>query len=87
MKLVDEKFQKEHLGKVALTGLDLLGYCLWSKGLNLDEADNWNTVLRDLRPGPEAIEKLRLFNTPKDTTPYAQHGAEILLKALEPKEK
>jgi len=28
-----------------------------------------------------------LFNTPKDTTPYAQHGAEILLKALEPKEK
>jgi hypothetical protein len=83
----DEKFQKEHLGKVALTGADLLDYCLWFSSLNLDEADSWNTVLRNLRPGPEAIEKLKLFNTPKDTTPYAQHGAETLLKALERKEK
>ena len=88
----DGKFQKNHLGKVALKGKDLLDYCLWRAGLNDAEAKRWNALLGDLKPGKNLKAQLRRFRAAatqpargQQAIPYLKRGAEMILDALKQK--
>ncbi len=58
---VNEVFQKEHLGKVALTGDELTKYCLWRSSLEPKFGDEWDAFLASLKPGADLVEKIDVF--------------------------
>ena len=81
----DESFQKDHFGKVALTGDELSKYCLWRSGLSIQRGNEWNAFLSGLKPGTELIKKLDGFrfsgeSGQEETGNYPQ---ELLKKALQ----
>jgi hypothetical protein len=57
----DETFQKEHIGKVALTGDELAHYCLWRSSLDARRGGEWDAFLAGLRPGGGLAERLEAF--------------------------
>jgi hypothetical protein len=57
----DEESQKEHLGKVALTGEALSQYCLWRCSLEARQAAEWDAFVADLKLGDGLLEKLEAF--------------------------
>jgi hypothetical protein len=57
----DEAFQKEHLGKVALTGDELAQYCLWRSAQDARRGGEWDAFLAGLQPGDGLAEKLDGF--------------------------
>ena len=70
-----ESFQKQHFGKVALTGESLTGYCLWRSALKLEEAAQWETLLAGLKPGEhlsDAISNFRFSGEPAQPGTNAQ---------------
>jgi len=57
----DEEFQKEHFGKVALTGDELTQYCLWRSTQDAQRGGEWDAFLAALQPGAGLGEKLEAF--------------------------
>lgn len=57
----NEAFQRRHFGKIVLDGQNLALYCLWHRGLNKDQARQWDAFLEGLRPTPELAERLAAF--------------------------
>jgi hypothetical protein len=57
----DEEFQKEHLGKVALTGDELMQYCLWRSSQDTHSGAEWDDFLAGLKPGTRLMERLDSF--------------------------
>jgi len=57
----DETFQKEHLGKVALTRDELMEYCLWCSNLDPKSGAEWDVFLTSLKPGDGLTEKIDAF--------------------------
>ena len=57
----NEAFQKDHLGKVALTGDELTQYCLWRSSLDMQQGSEWDIFFSGLKPGTELLEKLDAF--------------------------
>lgn len=80
----DEGFQREHFGRVALNGDELLKYCLWRGGLHVALADEWEKLLTSCRPGGELTNRLAAFefSVPGNTNAAAL-GKKLLHAALE----
>ena len=57
----DEEFQKEHFGRVALTGDDLMQYCLWRSSQDSRSGGEWDDFLAGLKPGTGLMERLDSF--------------------------
>ncbi len=90
----DEAFQKAHLGKVALTGDDLLKYCLWRSGLDAQRGGEWDAFLAGLQPGGGWWRQLDAFrfsgepaqvdtNSPQKIPLPSAYPRELIQKALE----
>ena len=47
----NEKFQKDHFGKIVLEGEELVQYCLWHKSLVPADAAEWDAFAAKLKPG------------------------------------
>ncbi|HEY5041059.1 MAG TPA: hypothetical protein VIK53_03580 [Verrucomicrobiae bacterium] len=60
----DPDFQKEHFGKVALTGDELTEYCVWRSAQNPQTGDAWDAFIASLQPGSELLAKLDAFRFP-----------------------
>jgi hypothetical protein len=65
----DEKFQKEHIGKVALTGDDLAQYCLWRSSLDARRGGEWEAFLAGLQPGSGLVERVEAFRFSGEPAP------------------
>ncbi|MGD0411024.1 MAG: hypothetical protein ABSC18_04920 [Verrucomicrobiota bacterium] len=65
----DEKFQKEHIGKVALTGDDLATYCLWRSSLDARRGGEWEAFLAGLQPGGGLVERIEAFRFSGEPAP------------------
>ena len=57
----NERFQTDHLGKVALAGDDLMNYCLWRNALTPQSGGEWDTFMAGLTPGPELVKTVDAF--------------------------
>jgi len=57
----NEAFQKEHLGKVALTGDELTKYCFWRSSLDMQRGGEWDAFLSGLQPGAGLIAMIDAF--------------------------
>ena len=60
----DQEYQKEHFGKVALTGDDLTQYCLWRCSQDKQAADEWDAFVASLQPGSNLVKRLDAFRFP-----------------------
>lgn len=89
----DEKFQKDRFVKVILEGEELMKYCIWRKGLTPKEGQEWEAMLKTLRPDEASIAKVSAFRfshePPRPTTepatqPHrcADGGIEVITGAL-----
>lgn len=85
----DTNFQTGHFGAVLLNGNNLAQYCLWRSTLTDDQAQEWESFVAGLQPGPDLRKQLRAFqfNTtaPMMTTNELNRletGANLLLAAL-----
>jgi hypothetical protein len=56
-----ESFQRQHFGKVALTGENLTGYCLWRTSLDAKRAGEWDALLETLQPGNQLTNAINSF--------------------------
>jgi hypothetical protein len=89
----DARFQKNHFGLVILDGDALTQYCLWQCGLGGQQAQEWESFLAGLQPGPELKQKLEAFQftsqpasaTVKDKQSPLDIGRKLLIDALEKK--
>jgi hypothetical protein len=77
----DEIFQREHLGKVALTGDELTQYCLWRSSLDMQRGGKWDAFLSGLQPGGGLVERLDAFRFPGEP---AQVGTNVQQKISSP---
>jgi hypothetical protein len=77
----EEDFQKEHFGRVVLTGEDLSQYVIWRNGLTQEEARLWDDFVSGLAPGEELQERIRSFQFP-DAPNLADTPRGLLLDAL-----
>lgn len=71
----DEAAQKEHFGKVALRGDELLQYCLWRNGLSSAQADEWETLLTGLKPGNDLGTKIKGFYFSEEAAPKTNNSS------------
>lgn len=57
----DDRFQKKHFGRVALTGDGLTRYCLWRSSQDQPAGEEWDAFVAGLRPGRGLMEKIDAF--------------------------
>ncbi len=57
----NEKFQKDHFGRVIFQNETLAEYCLWQNGLTEKQAREWENFLSILRPGKDLMKNLSAF--------------------------
>lgn len=85
----DATFQEARFGRVLLSGAALEEYVLWYQGLHAGEQRQWDALLKGLRPGADAVGRLRSFRFhPADgkgsaAEPQKDPGRGLLLEALE----
>ena len=65
----DETAQKQHFGKVLLSGDDLSQYCLWRGGLEQNRAAEWDAFLAGLQPGPGLRAQIEAFRFAGEPVP------------------
>jgi hypothetical protein len=65
----DEKFQKEHFGKLILGGDELIQYCLWRGGVGEKRGAEWDAMLAGLQRGEGWKEKLEGFRFSDEPVP------------------
>jgi hypothetical protein len=93
-----ERFQRDHFGRVILTGGNLARYVMWYNTLNKDEADEWDGVLSALKPGADIAGTLRQFRFSAEPKPdpldpdsmpssWADEAKRLLLDALSGSQK
>jgi len=61
---VDQDFQQEHLGKVALTGEELTKYCLWRSSQDKLAGDEWDAFVASLQPGSNLVQRIDAYRLP-----------------------
>ena len=66
-----EHFQAEHLGKVALAGDDLMGYCLWRSALTPNRGGEWDRFVAGLTPGGDLAKKVDAFRFSDEPAAHA----------------
>jgi len=57
----DPEYQKEHFGRVILTGDELTQYCLWRSSQDKPAGDQWDAFMASLQPGSGLVERLDAF--------------------------
>jgi len=57
----DQDYQKDHFGKVALTGDALTQYCLWRSSLDKQKGGEWDAFVASLQPGSGLVERFDAF--------------------------
>jgi hypothetical protein len=87
----DEKFQRRHLGWVALSN-ELVEYNEWYFGLDADQRGQWDAFVATLSPGPKLIQKLNQFRFTVEEKPVeagkmatdsgAVTGAQLIVSGL-----
>ena len=60
----DPEYQKEHFGKVVLTGDELTQYCLWRSSQDQQEGGEWDAFIASLQPGSGLVERVDAFRFP-----------------------
>ena len=78
----NEKFQKEHLGKVVLKDENLIEYCLRRKGLSPQEAKIWDEFVTTLRADGNPVEMLKVFQDDENMPEYLRDMAGEILSAM-----
>ena len=73
-----EVFQKEHFGKVALTGDELTKYCLWRSSLESKLGDEWDMFLTRLKPGDGLMEKIDAFRFSGELDPAGTNQSQVI---------
>jgi len=84
----DEAWQKAHLGRLALQGRELMEYVFWEHSLGDEGRTAWQAALDRLDPKGDLPKQLRgmwVRPPPHGAEPEPEKGAELILKALEPK--
>jgi tetratricopeptide (TPR) repeat protein len=93
----DEKFQKEHFGRVVLSDKSLHEYCLLRQGFTADEGKQWDDFVSGLKPGPELVKQLEAFHFADEParspaaevgppTSYAATAADLIVRGLSSEE-
>ncbi|MGN6554532.1 MAG: hypothetical protein ACTHLW_12555, partial [Verrucomicrobiota bacterium] len=82
-----EAFQKEHLGRVALTGDHLLQYNFWRVTLNQQQAEEWESMLKKSTSGADLQGALPTFRFADEsqTRETSALGRELLATVLDEK--
>ncbi len=57
----DQEHQKEHFGKMVLTGDELTQYCLWRSSQDAQHGSEWDDFVANLQPGSNLVEKIDAF--------------------------
>jgi len=57
----DQEHQKEHFGKMVLTGDELTQYCLWRISQDAQHGSEWDDFVANLQPGSNLVEKIDAF--------------------------
>ncbi len=70
----DQEYQKEHLGKVALTGGELTQYCLWRSSQDKQAGDEWDAFIASLQPGSNLVERIDAFRLPSEPAQAGTNG-------------
>jgi len=81
----DSDFQKRHFGKALLADLELSNYCLWYRGLDKSEAEQWDQFVAGLSPGDGLVNRLKGFafkGEPKPTKDSAKGLADDIKQML-----
>lgn len=81
----DDKWQTEHLGRVALRGKELMDYVFWENSLRPEVAGAWRAALDRLDPKGDLAQQLGAIHLGPPTKEAApEEGARIILDALKP---
>jgi hypothetical protein len=70
----DQEYQKEHFGKVALTGDELTQYCLWRSSQDKQAGGEWDAFVASLQPGSGLVERLDAFRFPGEPAQVETNG-------------
>ena len=65
----DQEVQRKHFGKLVLAGSDLGKYAIWYKGLNPDEAGQWDGFIAGCKPDGDLKAALEAFRFTGDPQP------------------
>jgi hypothetical protein len=57
----DEPYQRQHFGRILLSGESLVQYCLWRGGLNEKQAGEWEALLAGLQASEKMDAKVQAF--------------------------
>jgi hypothetical protein len=70
----NQKFQKEHFGRVALTGDELTQYCLWRSSQDRQKGDEWDAFIASLQPDSGLVERVDAFRFPGEPDQAGTNG-------------
>jgi hypothetical protein len=70
----DQDYQKEHFGKVVLTGDELMQYCLWRSSQDKQKGGEWDAFVASLQPGSGLVERLDTFRFPGEPAQVETNG-------------
>jgi hypothetical protein len=62
----DQEYQKEHFGKVVVTGDELTQYCLWRSSQDKQDGNEWDAFVASLQPGSNLVKRLDAFRFPSE---------------------
>jgi hypothetical protein len=68
-------FQKNHFGRVVLSGDNLTEYCLWQNSLSDPRSRQWETFLAELKPDDTIQDKIHAFQFTTNTVSLATTNA------------
>jgi len=57
----NQEYQKEHFGRVVLTGDELTQYCLWRSSQDQQAGGEWDAFVASLQPGGGLVARLDAF--------------------------
>jgi hypothetical protein len=60
----DQEYQKEHFGRVVLTGDELTQYCLWRSSQDKQKGGEWDAFVASLQPGSGLVARIDAFRFP-----------------------
>lgn len=77
----NEQIQHDRFGKTILDNKELAAYCLWHRGLNQQEADQWESLLASFSPGGQTIKQLEKFRFSHEPPATEEHDDDLAATA------
>jgi hypothetical protein len=78
----NEEFQKAHLGRVGVTGGELMQYCTWRGCLDAQRGAEWDAFLAGMKPGGSWWRQLEAFRFSGETDPTGTNGPSARPRAI-----